>query len=189
MIIACIALFITSTNFAVAQKNKKKSKDAADASKSASIVTMTDEQQVDYQISSMLGAWQIGNADLLHQSYADDVTVVSGSWAPPIIGWTNYLPLYRQQMATMNHLRLDRSNTLIKVAGTVAWACYQWDFAAEVNGAPSKAQGQTTLVLEKRDDKWLIVHNHTSLVQSAQPTTPATNQKDATPAAPSSKPL
>ena len=64
----------------------------------------------------------------------------------------------------MAQVRLDRSNTMIRVQGSVAWACYQWDFAATVDGQPNTAQGQTTLVMEKRNNHWIIVHNHTSMV-------------------------
>jgi ketosteroid isomerase-like protein len=77
-------------------------------------------------------------------------------------------------------------NTFIKVEGTVGWACYQWDFAATVDGQPSSAQGQTTLILEKRSNHWVIVHNHTSLVPSAPPASPSGTQPAAQP--PPSKP-
>jgi len=154
------------------QKDKKKKKDAAvDATP---MIPMSDEAQIDYMISEMLGAWQIGDIEKLHKDYADDVVIVNGTWAPPVIGWTNYLAAYQQQRARLQQVRLDRSNTYIKVDGTFGWACYQWDFSATVDGQPSASQGQTTLVLEKRNNRWVIVHNHTSLVLGAQSTAPAT---------------
>jgi ketosteroid isomerase-like protein len=128
---------------------------------------LPDEQQVDYTISEMLGAWQLGDIEKLHKDYANDVIVVNGIYAPPVLGWTNYLANYQQQRARMQRVRLDRANTYIKVDGNVAWACYQWDFAASVDDQTATAQGQTTLVLEKRDGHWLIVLNHTSLVPPA----------------------
>jgi ketosteroid isomerase-like protein len=111
----------------------------------------------------------------MHKYLADDVSVVAGTWTPPAVGWTNYLAAYQSQRARIQQVRLDRSNTLIRIApgGTVAWACYQWDFSAIVDGSPSAAEGQTTLILEKRADAWIIVHNHTSLVQASQPAGPA----------------
>ena len=72
----------------------------------------------------------------------------------------------------MQQVRMDRSNTYIKVNGNTAWACFQWDFAALMNGASSAARGQTTYVLVKRDNHWLIAHDHTSVVQTAQPQAP-----------------
>src|SRR5437899_3977272 len=59
----------------------------------------------------MLGAWQIGDVEMLHKYYADDVTVVSGAWEPPLVGWANYLRAYQSQRERMTAGRLDRNNT------------------------------------------------------------------------------
>jgi ketosteroid isomerase-like protein len=149
------------------QKDKKKKKDAplVDNSSTNPIIPLTDEQQIDYMISEVLGAWQIGDTDRMHKSYSDEVSVVNGGWAPPIMGWANYATLFKQQRAQMQQVRMDRSNTYIKVVGTTAWACFQWEFAAVVNGTPSAARGQTTYVLIKKDNHWLIQHDHTSVVE------------------------
>jgi ketosteroid isomerase-like protein len=175
------AAFLLGCAFpAGAGQNKKKKKETPiDATP---MIPMSDESQIDYMISEMLGAWQLGDIEKLHKDYADDVMIVNGIWAPPVIGWTNYLAVYQQQRARMQQVRLDRSNTYIKVNGTFGWACYQWDFSAVLDGQPTTAQGQTTLVLEKRNNRWVIVHNHTSLVLGSQTTAPA-----ATPAVPPPK--
>jgi ketosteroid isomerase-like protein len=177
VIILAAFAFACASPAAAQQKDKKKKKDNIPTADSTNpLVPMSDENQIDYMISEMLGAWQIGDIEKLHKDYADDVTVVNGAYAPPIIGWTNYLAVYQEQRARMQQVRLDRSNTVIKVAGTVAWACYQWDFAAIADGQPTAAQGQTTLVFEKRNNHWTIVHNHTSMVRQLNPaaTTPGT---------------
>ena len=134
---------------------------------------MPDEQQIEYVLSEMLGAWQLGDIERLHKDYADDVTVVNGAWAPPVFGWTNYLAVYQQQRTRLQQVRMDRSNTYIKVNGTVAWACYQWDFAAVVDGQQAASQGHTTVVMEKRNGHWVIVHNHTSQVPGTPVMAPA----------------
>jgi ketosteroid isomerase-like protein len=155
-------------------QQKKKNKDAPPpVSDGKPIIAMTDEQQIDYMISAMMGAWQLGDVDQLHKFYADEVTVVNGGWGPPIIGWANFVPLYQQQRSRMQHVRMDRDNTFIKVKGIIAWACYQWEFSATLDGQPSASRGQTTLIAEKRDTTWLIVLNHTSIVQSVTPGQPA----------------
>jgi ketosteroid isomerase-like protein len=173
-----------------AQNDKKKKKNQPAASDApGTIIPLSDEQQIDYMISETLGAWQIGDIERMHRNYVDDVSVVNGGWAPPIIGWGNYEMLFKQQRAAMQQLRLDRSNTYIKVNGATAWACYQWEFAAMVNGAPAEARGLTTYVLIKRDNRWLIAHDHTSVVQSTQQQQPATTAPPAgaaTPAKPGS---
>jgi ketosteroid isomerase-like protein len=165
---------------AAAQK-KKKDAPATPADSSAPLVPMGDQQLIDYTISEVLGAWQLGEVEKLHKDYAEDAVFVNGAYAPPTIGWANYLAIFQQQHARMQQVRMDRSNTFIKVDGNFAWACYQWDFSAIVDGQPASAQGQTTLIFSKKNNHWVIVHNHTSLVQMGQPAAPAS-----TPSAPQS---
>jgi ketosteroid isomerase-like protein len=176
-----MALFLACGSPASAQQKDKKKKNAPKAADNTPIIPLGDEQQIDYTISEMLGAWQIGDIEKLHKDYADDVSVVNGIWAPPIFGWASYLASYQQQHAHMQQVRLDRLNTYFKLSGNFAWACYQWDFSAVVDGQPSAARGQTTLIMEKRNGRWVIVHNHTSLVQSSQPATPANTPQMAQP--------
>jgi ketosteroid isomerase-like protein len=183
-LLLAVAVFLGVASSALGQnkdkKNKKKDNTPA-ADSTNPLIPMSDEQQIDYMISEMLGAWQIGDIEKLHKDYADDVSVVSGAWAPPVFGWTSYLALYQQQRARMQQVRMDRFNSYIKVNGVNAWACYQWDFAATVDGQPMTAQGQTTLVMEKRNNHWVIAHNHTSLVQVAPVGTPTGTPAPSTP--------
>ena len=102
---------------AAAQKDKKKKPASQPADSTNPLVPMSDENQIDYMISEVLGAWQVGDVEKLHKDYGDDVTVVNGAYAPPIIGWTNYLAVYQQQRARMQQVRMDRINTVIKVRG------------------------------------------------------------------------
>ena len=168
-----MTLFLACGSAVTAQEKNKKKKNAPQSADNAHIIPMGDEQQIDYTISEMLGAWQIGDIEKLRKDYADDVIVVNGNWAPPVFGWTSYLAAYQLQHARMQQIRMDRTNTYIKLSGTFAWACYQWDFSAVVDGQPSAARGQTTLIMEKRDNRWVIVHNHTSVAPTAETIAPA----------------
>ena len=163
----CFSLifFLSLTLASTASAQKKKKKDDNPVAPPPGL-QQPDEQKIDVAIGEMLGAWQLGDIEKLHARYADDVDVVNGTWAPPVVGWPNYLTSYQSQRARSQQVRLDRSNTLIRVApdGNTAWASYQWEFTALVDGVPTSAFGHTTLVFEKRNGAWLIVHNHTSLV-------------------------
>ena len=184
---ALLALSLAFLPTASAQKDKKKKPEEQAQQQTATKNALPDEQRIDLLISDMLGAWQIGDTDKLHKDIADDVVVVNGNWAPPVVGWSEYLKAYQAQRARANQVRLDRTNTLIRVTGNVAWACYQWDFTGIVDGQPSGARGQTTLILEKRGDDWIIVHNHTSVVQTALQASPASSSPAPAPA-PAAKP-
>jgi len=167
----CLAVVGTAS----AQKKKKTQDDSQPTPPPSVAASAPDEQKIDYVIGEFLGAWQLGDVQKMHKNIADDVSVVAGTWTPPAVGWPNYLVAYQAQRARMQQVRLDRSNTLIRIGptGQFAWACYQWDFSASVDGTPMAAEGQTTLVLEKKGEAWFIVHNHTSLVQASQPSAPA----------------
>jgi ketosteroid isomerase-like protein len=183
---AALALSLAFATTASAQKDKKKKQPDDQAQQQPDPTkSLPDEQRIDLAISDMLGAWQIGDTDKLHKDIADDVVVVNGNWAPPVVGWAEYLRAYQLQRARANQVRLERSNTLIRVTGNVAWACYQWDFSGIVDGQSSGARGQTTLILEKRNDAWIIVHNHTSIVETALQSSPS---PAATTPAPAAKP-
>jgi len=186
LLLAVPALVLTCVSPAAAQK-KKKSDAPPSTDSSKMLVSLSDEQQIDYTLSEMLGAWQLGDVEKLHGDYADDVAIVNGSWAPPILGWTNYRAVYEQQRARMQQVRMDRTNTYIKVSGTVGWACYQWDFQAVVDGQQTVSQGQTTVVLQKRNNKWVIVLNHTALAQKVPSAAPATAPSPQQPTKPSAR--
>lgn len=152
------------------QKNKKRKDKDAEASVSASSL-LPDSQGIDLLVSQMLGAWQAGDVDSLHKFYADDITVISGAWEPPLFGWANYARAYQTQIARTSVPRLERTNSFTKVMGDAAVVTYQWQFAGTVDGKPAQAFGHTTLVLQKRSGNWLIVLNHTSAIPAEDTST------------------
>ncbi len=189
LLFLCGCVLLLGALPAAAQKEKKSKKENKTIDTAPLTLPLPEEKQIDVAISGMLAAWQLGDVELLHKAYADDVSVVSGAWEPPILGWANYLADYQRQRARVQQVRMDRLNTYVHVSGTFGWACYQWEFSGVVDGQQSAARGQTTLVLEKRNGKWLIVHNHTSLVQTATPPAPTATPAGApNPPQPESKP-
>jgi uncharacterized protein (TIGR02246 family) len=162
-ILLCGPLAFPSVAGAQNQKNNKNKKEP-ETTGIVSPIPLPDSQAIDLVVSQMLGAWQIGDIEMMHKSYADDVMVVSGAWEQPIIGWDNYARAYQLQRSRTQGGRLDRSNTYTKVQGDMAWCTYQWEFHGQVDGNPATAVGHTTLVLEKRAGNWIIAVNHTSVV-------------------------
>jgi uncharacterized protein (TIGR02246 family) len=159
-------LFLVGVGTTLAQKSKKDQSKQPPLTDRSSLL-MPDEQAIEVATGEMLGAWQIGDSERMHQYYAEDALVISGGWETPIPGWPAYLRAYQVQRSHMQGARLDRTNTFRKVTGNSAWVTYQWDLSAIVDGNASVARGHTTLVYEKRNGRWLIVLNHTSVVQEA----------------------
>jgi ketosteroid isomerase-like protein len=158
----CLVLVLLAASGARAGQKKKNEMKPAGAGPLA--LPLTPAQQINERISQMLAAWQIGDTKMLHNYYADDVTVVSGLDQPLIMGWRNYLAAYERQRARIAQGQIVRRNTYVNVQGNVAWASYQWEFTGLVDGKRTVDRGHTTLIFEKRTGAWLIVHNHTSLV-------------------------
>jgi ketosteroid isomerase-like protein len=174
MWIAVMLVLMAIATPASAQKNKdKKNTQPADNSRPEPNPMMPDSQAIDQTVGEALGYWQIGDLDSLHKYYSDDVVVVSGLWETPIIGWANYAKAYADQRARVSGQRMDRSNTLIKVNGNSAWATYQFIYLANVDGKVAQFRGHTTMVLNKQGDRWVIVLNHSSIVDATNPTAAA----------------
>jgi ketosteroid isomerase-like protein len=183
--IAAVLILTFAGTFSANQNNQKKKKNQASNTTDASASVLTPEisTQIDQAIGEMLGAFQLGDIETMHKHYADNATFVSGTYAPPVVGWQNYVPVYQAGMAGFQGIQLIRRNTYVYNTADVAWAMYQWEFLSTYNGKPFSAEGQTTLIFDKVGDKWLIVHNHTSQVtppaaviqQSATPQQPGQN--------------
>jgi len=170
--LAAIVMFAVGASAAGGQKNKKSNnKDAAPADQSAQPAIGTDNDQIETDIGEMLGAFQIGDVEMMHKHYSDNVTFVSGEYAPPIVGWQDYAALYARQRTAFQGMQIIRRNTLIVTRGDFAWATYQWEFDSSVNGQPYQLRGHTTLIFNKVGSNWLIVHNHTSGIYSEQTAT------------------
>jgi len=49
------------------KKKKKKTDPSSSSDTSKTLIPLTDEQQIDYTLSDMLGAWQLGDIEKLHK--------------------------------------------------------------------------------------------------------------------------
>src|SRR5260370_9790421 len=118
LLILVSALHLACVPPAAAQK-KKKTEPPASADSSKMLVPLTDEQQIDYTLSEMLGAWQLGDIEKMRKDYGDDVVIVNGSWAPPLLGGNNYLAIYQPHRARIQPGSMHRFNTYSKGRRTV----------------------------------------------------------------------
>jgi len=169
-IIMALALMAVAIPAEAQKKDKNKKTPPPDLGEEIkSAIRPPDSQAIDQAIGEALGYWQIGDTESMHKYYAEDVVLVSGAWEQPIIGWDNFLKAYQAQRAQVSGARMDRSNTLIKVNGSSAWATYQFVYAAQMEGKVVQFRGHTTLVLVKQADRWVITLNHSSVVDSTAP--------------------
>ena len=180
--LAVAAVLLLLCSGASAQKNKK-NQPATDQPMPS--MPMSPNDQIDHDIGEMLAAQQLGNLELMHKYYSDSATFVSSDYGPPIVGWKNWAEGYERQKAAFQQMQIIRRNTYIYIHADVAWATYQWDFAATLaTGKGYDARGQTTLVFTKVGNDWLVVHNHTAVDCSSLAPVEATPAPTVTPPTP-----
>lgn len=137
----------------------------------------SEEEKIEAVIAAVIEAYRAGDYTTMGTYYAPDVTMVPGDYGPPVAGWALVEKRYRAAHANLTGAEMTRENTRIVRRGKLAWAVYQWRFAGVMGPETFSAEGHTTLILEKRGRRWLIVHNHTSaLVPPRPPETPPETQ-------------
>jgi ketosteroid isomerase-like protein len=184
--IAGVLVFAVASGVLAEQKKKKSAAAESSGQMPAAPVPVADK--IDHDIGEMLGAFQVGDVEGMHKYYADNATFVSSAYEPPVVGWQNYASVYQRERAAFEGMQLIRRNSFIFNHGDMAWASYQWDFESALNGKPFSVRGQTSLILMKVGDNWLIVHNHTSEIcpaaASAPSQVPAQNSPQSAPTRP-----
>lgn len=77
-------------------------------------------------------------------------------------GWAEYRDRHlKPELARFPGLRYAHTRVEPVVRGNVAWVAFRRELSSSA-GAAEPVQGRGTAVLEKRDDRWLIVHLHVS---------------------------
>lgn len=70
---------------------------------------------------------------------------------------------YKRDMEQANEIKADFEDITISSSGNVAWTSARMAMNVQVEGQEVTMFGRLSLVLEKRDDKWLIAHLHFSM--------------------------
>lgn len=76
-------------------------------------------------------------------------------------GWTEYRDEHlRRELKQYGDLRYTHTAVEAVVRGNVAWVAFRRELSG--NGVTTPVSGRGTAVLEKTDDRWVIVHLHMS---------------------------
>ncbi len=100
--------------------------------------------------------------------YARDETFSSFDFGRPHDGFSSWAPAeayYRKFMSLPKVWRLDANDDLrVQVRNDIAWSTVSLRGSGEMaDGTPiAMPEARVTLIFEKREDQWLIVHEHGS---------------------------
>ena len=78
-------------------------------------------------------------------------------------GWVDYRDHHlKPELAEFTNFRYRYFEIEPQVRGGMAWAPFRYELAVDTPQGHVEVEGRGTAILEKRGDRWLIVHLHTS---------------------------
>ncbi|REJ76283.1 MAG: DUF4440 domain-containing protein [Acidobacteria bacterium] len=78
-------------------------------------------------------------------------------------GWKNYRDHHlAPELRAFKNTKFSISDAVVSVDHDTAWATYRYSLDADYKERKIESKGLGTMVFEKTNGKWLIVHSHTS---------------------------
>ena len=138
----------------------------------ANVSAQTDEARAVREVLTLEAeAVEKGDLAALDKIWAnsEDVTVFESGHAN--YGWTDYRNSHlAPELKEFKNTKYAFSDLKVKVDGKTAWATFKYALAAEMGTRKIESGGLGTVVLEKRDGRWQIVHWHSSAPRRPSPT-------------------
>ena len=124
------------------------------------------KKDIEKVVDILVNAFRTGDYTLLEPYLDEGVVVTAATFIEPTVGRDTVLRSYNKQQQAFRSTEMVLEGTRIRRAGKVAWVSYRWEYAANYEGKVYSFRGHTTLVLQKKRKRWVIVHNHTSALLS-----------------------
>ncbi len=136
--------------------------------------TMTNDQDtIRARTLDWVASWRTSpeapfDLDAVSHIYAKDETFSSFDFGRPASGFSSWAPAeayYRKFMTVPKIWRLDAKDDMrVQARGNVAWSTVSLHASGEMpDGTPIELpEARVTLIFEKRNGDWLIVHEHGS---------------------------
>lgn len=121
-------------------------------------------------LATQRDAWNRGDLDAFMDAYVRDDALVFTSGGKVRRGWDETIRRYRTRYvdaAAMGKLTFDDLETTV-IADDAALVLGRWRLV----DTPEAGHGIFTLLLVRRDGRWLILHDHTSAEPDDAPTPP-----------------
>lgn len=135
---------------------------------------MKADSKIEAEIKTIMqkftSAYQRRNIEELLECFAsDDDVVLYGTGADEKrIGLGGIQAQVERDWAQTESISMSFSWTSISAAGSVAWAANDGAFHYRANGQDGSIPARVSIIFEKRDGNWLIVHSHFSSPLTAQ---------------------
>lgn len=107
--------------------------------------------------------------ELYAQNVAHDPEMVNyGGFGDPIIGWDALKKVMEGQNEALSETKITVSDLKIHLSedGKFGWATCLWDLKAIMGENPIELPVRCTWILEKKENRWIIIHFHKSMAMS-----------------------
>ena len=123
----------------------------------------TDKELVEETVLLNAKAYEEKNLKKLDGIWSnrDGVLVFEGGYQN--VGWSDYRENHlKPELKKFSKVRYRYYDISIHLAGQTAWTTLNYSFHGKMGGRDIRVDGVGTIVLEKQNEKWLIVHSHVS---------------------------
>ena len=136
---------------------------------------MRADAQTEAELAAVFDAWrdatarEDGQAVLAIFAPDADVVVFGTGTDETYVGYDAVRAGVERDFAQSEDFRVEFGWSSYSAAGNVAWVAREFHARADVDGREVGVDGRLTVVLEKRNGRWLIVQSHASVPAADQP--------------------
>lgn len=120
-----------------------------------------DEQAVKDIVLALAAALEAKDFEELNALFHPNAIIIEqGNQS---FGWSVYRDAHlKPELESFRELRYRHDQILVRFSGAAAWVTFAYHLEAKVSEQTIKADGRGSMILEKHDNQWLIMHLHFS---------------------------
>jgi len=125
----------------------------------------TDEAAVLGKVEAFNRVWERRDMEFIEEYYAHDPGMLLFFERRQLQGWERVKTLYKNMFshASRGEVESTHSNARVGASGDVAYVASNFRLEVrEPSGRSSVDEGRSTVVFERREGNWVVVHRHTS---------------------------
>ena len=123
----------------------------------------SDEEAVTDVLFLEAKSFETNDMETLNKIWSHDESVLIFESGGMNKGWKDYRDHHlAPELKAFKNTKFSVTDTSVKVEGKTAWATYKYALSADYKERKIASNGLGTMVFEKTNGKWLIVHSHTS---------------------------
>tara|TARA_R110000772_G_scaffold30735_3_gene76328 strand:- start:686 stop:1090 length:405 start_codon:yes stop_codon:yes gene_type:complete len=123
----------------------------------------SEADEIRMVLERLAGLMQAGDLEAIGEIYSTgrSVHIIEGVGVNH--GWEEYRDDHlRPELAAFRNLVYHYFAIEPQVRGNIAYAAFRYELSADTEGGHIDIEGRGTIILEKMNDQWKIVHSHTS---------------------------